>query len=132
MAERVSNDEFWAWVEAEIARRQLNLSHVERLARFSSGAISKLARQRSAPILTVYLGLARVFWMQSEDAVCHVGNLDPISEPLEEKALDLLHALLPRRRILIARLLQALLEEKDTRPIEKPRLTALIAVWRDL
>jgi len=94
-------------------RRQLNFSRAERLARLSNGAISKPARQRSAPTLTVYLGLARAFKMQPEDVLRQAGILDPVCEPLDGEILGLLRALLPKRRKLIVLLLQALREEEE-------------------
>ncbi len=106
----MSNEEFWIWVERELHKRDLSFHRIERDAGLSNAAISKLARNRTAPTPTACKAIARAFGMTDEEVFRLAGILSPVLPAVaeEREAIRILRSLPEGVRVIAIRILRSL------------------------
>ena len=82
--------DFWDWVDQEINARGLSYHGIEKSQGLSNAVISRPARNRSQPTLTVCRAIAGAFDLRDVDVLRRAGLIDPVpysTEVEEEHAI---------------------------------------------
>ena len=99
--------DFWDWVDQEIQARNLSYYRIEQDAGLANAAVSRPARQRSQPTLTVCNAIAQAFDMQDVDVLRKAGLIDPVPAAVarEEEVIRLFRQVPDTHRDLAIRVL---------------------------
>ena len=92
--------DFWDWVDQEIDAHNLSYYRIEQDAGLANAAVSRPARQRSRPTLTVCHAIAQAFGLRDVDVLRRAGLIDPVAPEVEEETaiLDIVRRLSPTAR----------------------------------
>ena len=90
-----TNEDFWLWVEREMAARDLSFYQLERDAGVGNATISRPAREWREPTLMVCQAIARGFDISPEDVLRRAGILPPTQTDagIDARAAYLIHQL---------------------------------------
>jgi len=77
----MTNIDFWEWVDKEIAEHGLSYYAIEQGAGLGNATISRPARNRSQPSLTVCKAIAQVLQMREVDVLYRAGHIKQTGDP---------------------------------------------------
>ena len=143
----MTNIDFWEWVDKEVADHGLNYYAIEQQAGLGNATISRPARNRSQPSLTVCKAIAQALQMREVDVLYKAGH---ITQREERPPTDLSTAVSSAFRALDARYQAAVSEivfalagtapehaptvavSRSGQPLAEPQVWELSTAWDDV